>query len=134
LGKARGTAASVYLKDALELVRLRLNLEKPRVGDRVLLKYIFQKEVGEIVDGKGRRWRLVELKLVPAHPKRGSCTRALYARVDWKPPSIVERFPKHCPLHPSKLCALARISDETASSPVACAASRHSRGEGCEGI
>jgi hypothetical protein len=80
LGRARGTAAGVYLKDALELVCARVNLEKPRVGDRILFKYIVEKELSEVVDGKGRKWRLVELKLTPGHPKRGMCTRALYER------------------------------------------------------
>ena len=106
LGKARGTAASVYLKDALNLVRQRLNLEKPRVGDRTLFKYIVEKELCEVVDGKGRKWRLVELKLTPGAPPRGGCTKALYARDN----------------------PAGRVSDETASSPIASAASHHTRG------
>ena len=110
LSLERGTAATIYpLKVAEALIRA-LNLRKPHGPERSLIVDIILKDLREVVDLKGRRWRLNGHR--PPFKKGGTQMHyaVYYVRADLYLSELARRMRPECPLHPFKVCSLKNLS------------------------
>jgi hypothetical protein len=128
LSLERGTAATVYTQRVADaLVRL-LNLGEATGPERSLVVDVVLKDLREVVDLKGRRWRLDGYR--STYRKGGAQARyaVYYARADLYSSELARKMPVECPLHPSKICLLRGLSDGATRSPFADGASHHEGG------
>jgi hypothetical protein len=128
LSLERGTAACLHTQRVADaLVRL-LGLREPTGPERSLVVDVVLKDLREVADLKGRRWRLDSYR--STYRKGGAQARyaVYYARADLYLSELARKMPVDCPLHPSKRCELRRVSDGAAASRFSDGASHHGGG------